>query len=550
MRVGSLGYVVAETVDLSKWENFAMDILGLMPAPKTQDGTLAFRMDERPFRLLVREASADRLGLVGWEFYSKSDFEAVIARLCDLGRPVDRLDALGARQRQAYEVAQSSDPAGNVFEIFYGRFLDYAPFVSPAAISGFVTGAQGMGHIVLSAPNFAETHDFYRDALGFRDTDLGTFPSPVPGAGEMRIAFMHAANPRHHSLAIIELPQFESGAAHLMLQVANVDDVGRVYDKVLAGGASLSVSLGRHVNDGMLSFYLRTPSGFDIEFGCDGLEIDPDRWVPTTSLVMVEGHLDSAHVGILHDDWNLFGRQVDSSLSQFVRSSTDISTEDDAPRIEVQETAHGFYSGAIRNASFRGNDASYARIHAFMVPWLSLVPPGMYAFEVPLNDHQVSYLLVTWDPDRRIDREEYRRRRCSSGAFVEEVPDNLVMRFTGTAENGWHQDRIRMRNGESFSGMSEFVSEDFAVTTSMGPILDRSREHLVPSDAAVVSMRRQLLRAAKNLQNGIEPPMMSTEESAQIRVSDGIIEPGQRWQDLLNACQANLLQNPTNPAGA
>ena len=267
-------------------------------------------------------------------------------------------------------------------------------------------------------------------------------------------------------------------------------------------------------------------------------------------LQSVEGHLDSAHVGILHDDWNLFGRQVDSSLSQFVRSSTDISTEDDAPRIEVQETAHGFYSGAIRNASFRGNDASYARIHAFMVPWLSLVPPGMYAFEVPLNDHQVSYLLVTWDPDRRIDREEYRRRRCSSGAFVEEVPDNLVMRFTGTAENGWHQDRIRMRNGESFSGMSEFVSEDFAVTTSMGPILDRSREHLVPSDAAVVSMRRQLLRAAKNLQNGIEPPMMSTEESAQIRVSDGIIEPGQRWQDLLNACQANPLQNPTNPAGA
>jgi len=195
-------------------------------------------------------------------------------------------------------LARSSDPAGNAMELYYGRFADYAPFVSPAGVSRFVTGDNGdmgLGHIVLTAPNFDETHAFYRDVLGFADTDLGRFYLGGGGADDPGIgfAFLHARNGRHHSLALGQLPESPNGAVHMMLEVGDLPSVGRAYDKVLKskGEIPLSATLGQHVNDKMTSFYVQTPSGFDIEYGWNGLVIDPDTWVPTTSLsVSAWGH--------------------------------------------------------------------------------------------------------------------------------------------------------------------------------------------------------------------------------------------------------------------
>ena len=203
-----------------------------------------------------------------------------------------------ARARNTNALARSSDPTGNAMELFYGRFYDYAPFVSPAAVSGFVTGDNGdmgLGHVVLTAPNFEETHNFYKDVLGFRDTDLGRFYLAGGGPDDAGIgfAFLHARNGRHHSLALGQMPESPNGAVHMMLEVASIDDVGRAYDRVLKskGKVPLSATLGKHVNDKMISFYMQTPGGFDIEYGWNGLVIDPDTWVPTTSMaVSAWGH--------------------------------------------------------------------------------------------------------------------------------------------------------------------------------------------------------------------------------------------------------------------
>ena len=183
-------------------------------------------------------------------------------------------------------------------ELFYGRFYDYAPFVSPAGVSGFVTGPNGdmgLGHVVLTAPNFEETHTFYKKVLGFGDTDLGRFYLGGGGPNDPGIgfAFLHARNGRHHSLALGEMPESPSGAVHVMLEVTSLSDVGRTYDRVLKskGKVPLSATLGRHVNDKMTSFYMRTPGGFDLEYGWDGMVINPDSWTPTTSLAVSEwGH--------------------------------------------------------------------------------------------------------------------------------------------------------------------------------------------------------------------------------------------------------------------
>jgi len=288
--VRSLGYVVIQTRDLESWRKFGAGILGVMEGASAQDDVLWLRIDDRPFRFWIEKADREGFVAPGWEFESKEDFDAAVERLRAAGRPVEIADPMAARARHVYELARSSDPAGNGIELFYGRFYDYAPFVSPIGVSRFVTGANGdmgMGHIVLTAPNFDETHSFYKRVMGFSDTDLGRFylgggGPDDPGVG---FAFLHC-NGRHHSLALGELPERPSAAVHMMLEVGTLEDVGRAYDRVLKskGKVPLSATLGRHVNDKMTSFYMQTPGGFDIEYGWNGLVIDPATWVPTTSL--------------------------------------------------------------------------------------------------------------------------------------------------------------------------------------------------------------------------------------------------------------------------
>jgi 3,4-dihydroxy-9,10-secoandrosta-1,3,5(10)-triene-9,17-dione 4,5-dioxygenase len=97
-------------------------------------------------------------------------------------------------------------------------------------------------------------------------------------------------NARHHSLALAPFPA-ESGVVHLMTEVASLDDVGRAMDRCARRGAPPSATLGRHANDRMVSFYVRTPGGFDIEYGTDGMLVDEATWVSReTTAISLWGH--------------------------------------------------------------------------------------------------------------------------------------------------------------------------------------------------------------------------------------------------------------------
>jgi hypothetical protein len=97
--------------------------------------------------------------------------------------------------------------------------------------------------------------------------------------GGGRIAFLHC-NSREHSFAIVDpgLGVPPGQLHHIMVEVNSLDDVGRAYDMCLEEDLPLILSLGRHTNDLMTSFYLKTPSGFAFEYGHGGLEIDEENW--------------------------------------------------------------------------------------------------------------------------------------------------------------------------------------------------------------------------------------------------------------------------------
>ena len=65
--------------------------------------------------------------------------------------------------------------------------------------------------------------------------------------------------------------------------VPSIDEVGYCLDRVLARDIPVTSTLGRHTNDRMLSFYMATPGGFALEYGCDGLQMDWEGYTPTVS---------------------------------------------------------------------------------------------------------------------------------------------------------------------------------------------------------------------------------------------------------------------------
>lgn len=283
MAIRSLAYVVIDSTDIEAWRAYGEGVLG-MQATDHGDG-IRLRMDERPFRLLIRKGAEEKFHAAGLVFADKAGFDRGIAGLRAEGVALEAASADEAGDRHVVEFVRCVDPSGNRLELGWGRVVDGTPFVSPAGVPEFVTGEMGLGHVVFPAMKLAETRAFYVDLLGFGDSDemraylQGGGPDD-PGVG---LHFLHCDNPRHHSVALAELP-VPSGLVHMMVEVPALDDVGRALDRAMAAKVHISSSLGKHMNDKMVSFYMRTPSGFDIEYGCSGIRPDWKTFTPTISL--------------------------------------------------------------------------------------------------------------------------------------------------------------------------------------------------------------------------------------------------------------------------
>ncbi len=295
MNIRSLGYVLIESTDPQKWLEFGTEVLGLMVAPAMPaDGNVYLKMDERPFRLAIVPGERDGLLLCGLELLDEENFHSARDELAAAGVEVVQGTAAELAQRRVQGLMRFKDPAGNTLELYHGADLDYAKFISPLGIAGFETGFNGdagFGHAVLPAANRVETHRFYKDVLGFGDSDYMHFKfSEDPEDPGLGLNFMHVENSRHHSIALFG-SDHPSACIHLMVEVRDVDEVGYCLDRVLQRKIPVTSTLGRHTNDRMLSFYMRTPGGFEMEFGCDGLKIDWANYTPTkTTLPSIWGH--------------------------------------------------------------------------------------------------------------------------------------------------------------------------------------------------------------------------------------------------------------------
>ncbi len=268
MPIQALGYAGFGSADLDDWRQFGTGLVGLQ-AVERGNSLLAFRMDDRKQRIVIDRAMPDGARFFGWEVADAADLDALAARLEKAGVGVTAEPRALADARLVRGLISFSDPAGNRLEAFHGAEIDETRFSPGRSISGFRTGPLGLGHAVLTVQNIDPMMAFYVDVLGFGLSDYILKP--------FRAYFFHV-NARHHSLAMIETGK--SGMHHLMVELFSLDDVGQAYDIALTQEDRVGVTLGRHTNDFMTSFYAKSPSSFMIECGWGGREIDPDNWQP------------------------------------------------------------------------------------------------------------------------------------------------------------------------------------------------------------------------------------------------------------------------------
>lgn len=291
--IGSLGYLRIETADVAAWREFGVKILGMIEGRGPEEGALYLRMDDFPARLVIAAGTRERLLVSGWEVADAGALAAVGRALADAGVAVKAATPDELAARRVGELLRFDDPAGNAIEVFCGAALDHRPAVSSYG-NQFVTADMGLGHVVLPVHGAADAAlAFYTEVLGFRLRDSMRMPPEFfggsPGDPPVWFRFL-GCNPRHHSLALAPMPA-PAGIVHLMIEVAALDDVGRALERCTRRGAPVSASLGRHANDLMVSFYVRTPGGFDIEYGTDGRIVDDATWVSRESTaVSLWGH--------------------------------------------------------------------------------------------------------------------------------------------------------------------------------------------------------------------------------------------------------------------
>ncbi len=279
-----LGYLGLEVSDMPRWRRFAAEVLGMSVenglADERGHASTRLRMDQAPARLFLVNGDADDCAFAGWRLSDESALARFCAKLDRLQLTWQAASPAELQLRSISAMVHFCDPAGNRHEVYCGQSPASTPFVSSLIAQGFVTGAGGMGHIVYEVPDCKAQQAFALEVLGLRWSDT-ILAEPVPGV-EIEIDFFHA-NERHHSFAIGPRPPRPGPVKkvhHFMLEVHDITEVGRARDRCLAFGQPVTMEIGEHPNDRMVSFYAQTPSGIHVEFGCHGVHLDEKTWQP------------------------------------------------------------------------------------------------------------------------------------------------------------------------------------------------------------------------------------------------------------------------------
>ena len=268
MIIKGLGYLGVTVTELAEWESYATGLVGAEIVDKGPD-QLKLRIDDHYSRINVHKADQAGVAYIGWDVGTEASLQQAIQVVEDLGISWRDGTQEECQARKVLRMIKLQDPGENEIELHYGASIGHQ-FKPSRDMGEFVTGDLGLGHVLLLSPNFDALMEFYT-RMGFSLSE-----SIHMDALQGHAHFMHC-NRRQHSLALGAAPHNVLG--HLMLEIKSMIDVGKAYDIAMYEEMKITMTMGQHVNDKVVSFYTMTPSGFDLELGAGGLVIeDLDNW--------------------------------------------------------------------------------------------------------------------------------------------------------------------------------------------------------------------------------------------------------------------------------
>ncbi|WP_329351992.1 VOC family protein [Streptomyces sp. NBC_01261] len=285
-----LGYVVIETNRFTDWRRFGTDAIGMHHDALTPE-LMRFRLDDQECRFLLRRGPAEDVVAIGWHLDDHATFEQIEARVRAHGVPLAVGTDEEAALRGVERLLRFPGPKGMTQEIYTSPVKSAEPLRMLA--SGFVTGDSGMGHVALTSTRPTQIRGYFNTVFDARLTDY--IDETISGV-KLKIRFLRV-NERHHSIAVaatrgLPIDPVPTRVQHLNIQTATLDDVAQSYRRVHELGFDMALSVGQHTNDRELSYYARTPSGFEWEVGWNPVLIDEATWEPSTHQgISVWGHL-------------------------------------------------------------------------------------------------------------------------------------------------------------------------------------------------------------------------------------------------------------------
>ncbi|MEV6899209.1 Rieske 2Fe-2S domain-containing protein [Amycolatopsis sp. NPDC051372] len=224
------------------------------------------------------------------------------------------------------------------------------------------------------------------------------------------------------------------------------------------------------------------------------------RLQETNFMQAMEGGIDSSHVSFAHRF------NMDDDPMHAGTAGLEYLKADTRPKFEVIESDGGLLIGARRNA---GDEEYYWRVTQWIMPWYTIIPPfgthnplGAHAW-VPIDDETCWAWSINYHPTRDLREDEVASMRRGEGIHAKYLPGTY--RTLANKDNDYLIDREAQRRKRTFSGVEGIAAQDFSLQESMGPIVDRTRERLGTSDAAIILARRRLLAAAEEAGENGDP---------------------------------------------
>jgi phthalate 4,5-dioxygenase len=243
----------------------------------------------------------------------------------------------------------------------------------------------------------------------------------------------------------------------------------------------------------------------------------PNNWMQG-----IEGELDTIHAAFLHSSPNRQRTAEPGTFAYYTAKSLH-------GKFSVRETDHGTSYGMYREAE---EDTYYWRIGHLLFPFFAM-PPGAsvlgedprFLAYVPMDD----YNTLEWGVGKRAPQ-----IAAQSNLGREYIPNGTGwhdrFRIEQNLANDFNIDREAQKRGDSYTGIAGIRQQDMAMTETMGPIMDRTNEHLGTTDQMIIRTRRRYLAAAKALRDhGIAPPGVDTPEAYRQRFGQAILPRNVDW---------------------